>query len=67
MKQEINKPTWKKVVGQLLSSEMEQRLEALINKSQQINLGDWEIEKLNSQKIQSLQYIVKDIVKLNEI
>lgn len=46
---------------------MEQRLEALINKSQQINLGDWEIEKLNSQKIQSLQYIVKDIVKLNEI
>lgn len=41
MKEEISKPTWKKVVGQLLSSEMEQKLEALINKSQLIHLGDW--------------------------
>jgi hypothetical protein len=41
MKEELNKPQWRKVAGEILSTEFEKRVEELVKKSQGIEAGHW--------------------------
>jgi hypothetical protein len=41
MKEEINQPQWRKVTGEILSSELEKNLEELIKKSSASQIGKW--------------------------
>lgn len=41
MREEINKPTWRKVAGELLSSDLETKVEEKLVKSRAIDVGHW--------------------------
>jgi hypothetical protein len=42
MKDDINKDSWKKVAGELLSNEMEERVECILERSRAIQLKHFE-------------------------
>jgi hypothetical protein len=41
MKEEIGKPNWRKTAGEIIASELESKIEELVKKSNQINIGKW--------------------------
>ena len=51
MREEINKPNWRKVAGELLSSELETRVEEMLVKSRSIDVGHWEVGDLGANKV----------------
>lgn len=65
MKEEINKPQWRKVAGELLATDLEQKVESMIKTSSAIDVGHWEIGDLGAGKIKSLENELREIVKLN--
>lgn len=54
MKEDINKPNWRKVAGELLSTELEQKVDNMLYKSRSIDIGHWEIGDLGIGKVASL-------------
>lgn len=64
MKEEINKPQWRKVAGELLSSELEHKVEALIKQSNAIDIAHCDIGDLGAGRIKSLEGELREIVKL---
>lgn len=55
MKEEISKPQWRKVAGELLSSELEQKIEQTIRQSSTLEIGHWSIGEIGGGgKIQNL-------------
>ena len=64
MKDEINKPSWRKVAGELLSTELEEKVEHLLNKSRNIDIKHWEIGDLGIAKVSSLENHLRDMIKL---
>ena len=41
MKEEIGKPNWRKTAGEIIASELEGKVEDLVRKSSQFNVGKW--------------------------
>ena len=54
MRDDINKPNWNKVSGELLSDDLEERVEQMIAKSKRIDVGHWQIGDLGSNKVKAL-------------
>ena len=54
MKEEIGKPNWRKVAGELLSSELETKIEDMLKKSRSIDIEQWEVGDLGAKKIMAL-------------
>lgn len=55
MREEINKPNWRKVAGELLSSELETKIEDMLIRSRSIDVGHWEIGDVGAHKVSSLE------------
>lgn len=56
MKEEIDKPQWRKIAGELLSSELELKVEEMISISKRMDIKDWEIGDLGGNKIKALEF-----------
>lgn len=41
MKEELQRPTWRKVAGEILSTGLETTLEGIIKESNKIEIGQW--------------------------
>lgn len=41
MKEEINKPQWRKIAGEILSTELEKNIEEIIKKGNQTEIKRW--------------------------
>lgn len=54
MKEELNKPQWRKVAGEILSTQMEKKVEDLIKKSNDIQIGQWELGDIGSYRIKNI-------------
>lgn len=55
MKDEIEKPNWRKVAGELLSSELEQKIDDLLLKSEALSVKHWEVKDLGITKLPTLE------------
>lgn len=64
MKEEIAKPTWRKTAGDIIASELEGKVEDLVNKSAQINVGKWELGDLVGYRLKDLERDLRDAVRL---
>ena len=51
MREDINKPQWRKVAGELLSSDLETKVEEMLVKSRSIDVKQWEVGDLGSGKV----------------
>lgn len=51
MKDDINKPHWRKVAGELLSSELEEKVEQMLMKSKSMNVKPWQLKDLGEEKL----------------
>ena len=47
MKVSIDRPEWRKTAGQLLSSDIETKVNRLVKKSQETEIQDWTVGKTN--------------------
>jgi hypothetical protein len=54
MKEEISKPQWRKVTGEILATELEKNLEDLVKKSGGMEIGRWEMKNLSGQRMKTL-------------
>jgi hypothetical protein len=54
MKVEITRPQWRKVAGEIISTELEKTLEELIKKSNSAPIGKWEMKNLSGQRLKIL-------------
>jgi hypothetical protein len=59
MKEDLNKPHWKKVIGELLSSELEEKVEKMLEQSSKININHWEFNDLGLSKMPTLEQHLK--------
>lgn len=64
MKADISGPSWRKVAGELLSSEMEQKINNMLYKSRSIDVGHWEVGDLGVSKVASLENHLRDMIRL---
>jgi hypothetical protein len=55
MRQEINRPQWRKVTGEILATELEKNLEELVKKSGTMEVGKWLIKNLSGQRMKKLE------------
>lgn len=53
------------MAGELLSTELEQKIDNLLYKSRSIDIGRWEIGDLGLGKISSLENHLRDMIRLN--
>ena len=65
MKEDLQKPGWRKVAGELLSTELETTVEDDLRRSSSFNIAHWEIGDLGASKIKSLEEQLKDIVRIS--
>jgi len=64
MKEEIAKPAWRKTAGDIIASELENKVEDLVKKSAQINVGKWELGDLVGYRLKDLERDLRDAVRL---
>jgi hypothetical protein len=55
MKEELKKPQWRKVAGEILSTELETRVEELVRKSNQTEVGQWELGDIGSFRLKTIE------------
>ncbi len=54
MKDELAKPTWRKVAGEILTTELEHKVEELLQKSSALEVGKWELGDLAGYRIKNI-------------
>jgi hypothetical protein len=64
MKAEIEKPQWRKMTGEIISSEHERRIDEMIKQSSQLNVGRWELGDLVGFRLKDLEKDLRGIVRL---
>ena len=64
MKEEINKPGWRKVAGEVIANDLERTVDQLVKKSSNLEIGRWELGDLVGYRIKDLEKSIKDVVRL---
>jgi len=64
MKEEINKPGWRKVAGEVIANDLERTVDQLVKKSSALEIGRWELGDLVGYRIKDLEKSIKDVVRL---
>lgn len=54
MKEELKKPSWRKTAGEILTTELEKRVEETIRQSHDLNVGNWELGDLGGNHIRNI-------------
>jgi hypothetical protein len=63
MKEDINTPSWRKVAGEILSTDLEKRIGDLVKKANQTDLPRWESKDLSGQRLKTLETELKNLVR----
>ena len=66
MKQDINKPEWRKVAGEILSSNLEKNVGDLLEGSKYVEIKRWEGKDISGQKLKNLQVELRNLVKFKD-
>ena len=64
MREEINKPNWRKVAGEIIASELEQRIDTIVRQSSTLEVGRWELGDLVGYRLKDLERDLRDVVRL---
>lgn len=64
MKEELTKPHWRKVAGEILTTDFEHKVEELLQKSSTLEVGKWELGDLASYRIKNIEGELREIVRL---
>ena len=64
MKEEIGKPNWRKTAGEIIASELESKVEETVKRSNQLNVGKWELGDLVGYRLKDLERDLRDAVRL---
>ncbi len=54
MKERLRTSQWRQAAGQILSTEMEKKIESVIQKSHEMHLAQWEIGDIGSSHIKNI-------------
>lgn len=66
MKEEIKKPHWRKVAGEIIASELENKVEQITKKSASLEVGRWELGNVVGYRLKDLEKDIRDIVRLRK-
>lgn len=55
MSEELRKPQWRKVAGEILSSDLESKVEEMIKKSKEVEAGYWELGDIGGYRIKNIE------------
>jgi hypothetical protein len=64
MREEINKPNWRKIAGEIIASELEQRIDMIVKQSTVLEVGRWELGDLVGYRLKDLERDLRDVVRL---
>jgi cell shape-determining protein MreC len=64
MKEELSKPQWRKVAGEILSTDFEKRVEEIVKKSEGLEAGQWELGDIAGYRIKNIENELKEIIRL---
>ena len=64
MKDELAKPTWRKVAGEILTTDLEHKVEDLLQRSGGLEVGKWELGDLAGYRIKNIEGELREIVRL---
>ena len=64
MKDEIAKPNWRKVAGQIIASELERKVDEMVKHCAGLNVGRWELGDLVGYRLKDLQRDLREVVRL---
>ncbi len=64
MKEEIAKPNWRKTAGEIISNELERKVEDMVKHSSQLVVGRWELGDLVGYRLKDLEKDLRDVVRL---
>jgi hypothetical protein len=64
MKEELKKPAWRKTAGEILTTELEKRVEELVRSSAQMEVGHWQLGDLGGGHIQKIEAELRELVRL---
>jgi hypothetical protein len=64
MKEELNKPQWRKVAGEILSTDFEKKVEELVKKSETLEAGHWELGDIAGYRIKNIENELREVIRL---
>lgn len=64
MKEEIGKPNWRKVAGEIIASELERKVDEMVKQSSQLSVGRWELGDLVGYRLKDLERDLREVVRL---
>ena len=64
MKEEIGKPNWRKVAGEIIASELERKVDEMVRQSSQLAVGRWELGDLVGYRLKDLERDLREVVRL---
>ena len=64
MKVQIHKPTWRKPTGEVVGSQLEQKVNDIINKSHELYIGKWDSGEIMGYRVKDFEKNLTDILKL---
>ena len=64
MKEEINKQAWRKVAGEILSTDLENRVEAMLEESSKVLVGKTTVRDMTGSALVGLENELRKAVRL---
>ena len=55
MKEELKKPNWRKTAGEILTTELEKKVEEMIRSTGQMDVGHWQLGDLGGNHLQRIE------------
>ena len=66
MRNEIGGEHWRKVAGEIIASEIEEKIDALMRKSAGLEVGRWEVGDLVGYRVKDIEKSVQEMVRLGK-
>lgn len=64
MKEEIAKPNWRKVAGEIIATELERKVDEMVRQSSQLAVGRWELGDIVGYRLKDLERDLREVVRL---
>jgi len=61
MREELTRPQWRKVAGEILSSDLEQSVEAMIRRSSGVEISGWELGDIGGERVRKIEAEMREI------
>ena len=67
MKGELKKTEWRKTAGEILTTELEKKVEDMIRVSTQMEVGHWQMTDIGGTHVQKIEMELRELVRLKPI